>query len=420
MKLASLAVAGLVFGAGLLNPSKKPETITLVIAGDIHGYLAPCGCTKPMVGGIKRWATVVKSLAQQGKSIVLVNGGLSGGGLGRQQELKVEALSESFRALNVTALNLTLGDAQFGIGLQTTIKNFAGNSLVSGSIDPQNALQIPPSVESGPFLIAGVSEKPELLGAAVGEKFVPSDQAIQEFVDDANTRGLRPVLMWSGDEASATSIAKSHPEIVAIVFSSSNVLQARAKVVGTTWLVTPGEKGRALVSIQWDGEKFDSYRNIPLGPEFDEEPEVSRVYSRYLSRVNDEQLLMKSPRTSDAEFAGSESCSKCHEEESKIWHKTEHSHALKTLEDVGHDRDPDCVSCHVVGLESTKGFMSRPETPKLADVGCESCHGPAANHVLNPKMNNLGKAGKEACMKCHIPEHSPKFEFESFWEKIKH
>ena len=93
MKSLCFVVAGLVFLTGLARPPKGNDVYTLVIAGDVHGYLSPCGCTKPMVGGIKRWATLVKSLAQQGKSVVLVNGGLSGG-IGRQQELKVEALSD--------------------------------------------------------------------------------------------------------------------------------------------------------------------------------------------------------------------------------------------------------------------------------------------------------------------------------------
>ena len=32
----------------------------------------------------------------------------------------------------------------------------------------------------------------------------------------------------------------------------------------------------------------------------------------------------------------------------------------------------------------------------------------------------MPKVGKESCMTCHVPDHSPTFDYESYWEKIKH
>jgi hypothetical protein len=87
---------------------------------------------------------------------------------------------------------------------------------------------------------------------------------------------------------------------------------------------------------------------------------------------------------------------------------------------VGHQRDPDCVGCHVVGLEYQGGFRSAALTPQLENVGCENCHQAAARHAASPATNPLRKVGEAACAVCHVPDHSPGFDFTRFWAKIRH
>jgi hypothetical protein len=56
-------------------PQDRSKEWTILVAGDFDGYLSPCGCTKPMSGGIKRMSTVVKQVGAVGNSVFLVNGG---------------------------------------------------------------------------------------------------------------------------------------------------------------------------------------------------------------------------------------------------------------------------------------------------------------------------------------------------------
>jgi hypothetical protein len=87
-------------------------------------------------------------------------------------------------------------------------------------------------------------------------------------------------------------------------------------------------------------------------------------------------------------FVGSEKCKRCHEEAYDVWKKSKHSHAYQTLVDAKRPSlrqyDPECIVCHTVGFGYQGGFTSAEKTAHLKDVGCESCHGPASLHVVNP------------------------------------
>jgi hypothetical protein len=139
--------------------------------------------------------------------------------------------------------------------------------------------------------------------------------------------------------------------------------------------------------------------------------------------VNNEELLKRVPRLSDTHgrgFAGTAACSGCHAGAHAVWGRSAHAKAFQTLVEAGHDRDPDCVGCHVVGLNTDGGFRSPAATPHLKDVGCESCHGGGAAHTQAPMTKKMPRTAAAACVQCHVPEHSPNFKYAQFWAKIRH
>ncbi len=139
---------------------------------------------------------------------------------------------------------------------------------------------------------------------------------------------------------------------------------------------------------------------------------------------------METKRKAATRFAGAETCAACHVAQQKIWAASRHARALPTLKKVGKQFDPECLACHVAGLNKG-GFLSMGLTPQLAGVQCENCHGPARAHALNPKANRPGldprrgagrsaRSGESVCRSCHVGSHSPNFAFERYWPKIKH
>ena len=155
---------------------------------------------------------------------------------------------------------------------------------------------------------------------------------------------------------------------------------------------------------------------------------VKKLFFRNLDRI--EKQRRESP------FVGNGVCASCHAEIVASWQKSRHAHAFATLEKKGKHFDPECLTCHVVGLkpweapenasatdrkfEGGTGFLSLQITPHLKNVQCENCHGPARAHLENSKIKPANKDPKIICVSCHQGSHSPVFDFETYWPKIKH
>lgn len=411
MKRAWLIAATVPWLALALAPTSAP--LTVVIGGDLGGYLSPCGCSKPMQGGLRRLAGFVQSNRQAGKTLFLLNGPLSGG-IGRQDELKAETVAESLKRMACSGFNLTAGDARLGVGLVSSLQRLSGGKMLSSSLAEGNGVGALAGREVGPFWVTGVSANASQIGTSLGE-------ASSDWGRTIALAKQRPIIvLFDGDLAGARRIARESGGVKLVIYSSGSRAPASPARENQAWLVTPGEKGKSALKLTWKSTGWASYSAFSLGPEIADDPQVSELYTTYLERVDREDLLEAMPRRDGPAFAGTKVCSTCHAEAYKKWKATDHAGALATLEHEHHDRDPDCVSCHVVGLDKTQGFRTRAATPHLANVGCESCHGAGAAHSEAPMRANMPKIGEDSCMKCHVPAHSPAFNYSTYWLKVAH
>jgi hypothetical protein len=364
-------------------------------------------------------ATAIQMMGTAGSRAVIFGGNFSGG-FTRQDELKLEAQAEALRAMGVDAVGLSVDDSRLGQGAISSLNRLSGERAVSASLASSDLKEFASSVTKGPFVITSISSDPNTLAANLRETPLTSAQALSPLIQEARIAKMTLVVMTDGDERSARALANQFPEIGIIQYRTTGTPAKAPIKEGSVWLVSPGEQGKHLIRIQVRNGKPVDYAVADLGPEYKDGKEVASIYRDYLDRITKENLLDKVPRIRNLTFAGSKACSTCHRAEYRIWSKTAHASALKTLETDGHGRDPDCVSCHVVGLDSTGGFTSRKQTPFLADVGCESCHGSGQTHTESPKKFPMPKVGSKACMSCHVVEHSPGFDFAKYWKKIKH
>jgi peroxiredoxin len=125
-----------------------------------------------------------------------------------------------------------------------------------------------------------------------------------------------------------------------------------------------------------------------------------------------------------ADYVGSQACQSCHAKEFETWSKQPHAHAVASLEKTGDTNKPACLSCHTTAYGRPGGFPKdgKPaDHADLANVGCESCHGPGGAHVGAdaPRVGTIvsltDKCGScvilQICGTCHDDANDPGFEF---------
>jgi hypothetical protein len=149
---------------------------------------------------------------------------------------------------------------------------------------------------------------------------------------------------------------------------------------------------------------------------------VDDIYRRYEEASKAVLKRSEANRAKDfkkSDFVGSQACLACHPTSVVQHGASKHATAFLTLKERKKDQDPECLACHVVGLDVKGGFVSESVSPNLAGVQCESCHGPRRTHIADQKIQ-APKDGGWLCEECHNAQHSPNFNREDYWRKIKH
>ncbi len=110
-------------------------------------------------------------------------------------------------------------------------------------------------------------------------------------------------------------------------------------------------------------------------------------------------------------YVGNSKCRLCHREFFIGRKKDKHDFAFKRLVETGYETNPKCLVCHTTGFGVPTGFKSIEETPRLANVQCEGCHGPGSLHIKIARKTKKGGGflaspndpitQKKMCNACH-------------------
>lgn len=412
------------------------KRLVIAYSTEQNGYLTPCGCSSPMLGGIPRRATWLKGLAAEDALVKVDNGDITEA-MGRQDELKAETIVEMLNAQDYGAVNLGEKDFRLGVPyLQSLQARFKGTILCSNVLKPDGSPLFGQTTivnrrvggKAARIAIAGVlSEQyePSIIALNPGLKMQPAEEALTRIAPALSTADVR-VLLFHGPKSDAIELAKRFPIFQLIVCAHEGDHPLEPVRVGGAMVVCPGQDGKyaeRAVFTDVPAWHVDGVKAVPLGPEFADDARVMQIKQAYQDRVTSENLLGKASKTALADgekFAGSDACSGCHSEAFNVWKGSGHARALDTLARVRADRDPECVQCHVVGLDRKTGFENREKSGGLAHVGCESCHGAAGRHAADPASSKLKKVGSPSCVSCHNPQNSPRFDFSTYWPMVRH
>ena len=145
----------------------------------------------------------------------------------------------------------------------------------------------------------------------------------------------------------------------------------------------------------------------------------------------------------DADYVSNAKCKMCHNKKAQgeqwnAWKAMKHAGAFASLSSdqakeyaveagltTPPSESPECLRCHVTGYDAdSKAF--HPALNKEHGIQCESCHGPASNHLpfgkkyLTKRDNipddaerNIVRPDVSACVKCHNDE-SPAWDPEKY------
>jgi hypothetical protein len=416
--------------------TKEAETFSVVLTGELNGHITPCGCSKPMLGGLPRRASYLRSLGEKSAVVRIENGDLTEA-LGRQDELKAETIIEALDLLRYDAVNLGEKDFRLGVPYLLSLQARFKGALLSANVCGMDGSPLFKESAIITREIAGRTLRIALVGL-LSEQFAETVRSVNPDLQvkspaevfarlepELAARSDVRLLLYHGPREEAEDLARRFPGVQLIAYTHAGDHPAEAQKVGTVALACGGQDGKYVTRIRFGAEKAErasDLRNVALTPDFADNTEIMQIKHSYLERVAAEDLLGKAPKVATPNgdtYAGTAACVSCHREAGQVWKASLHARAFQTLAEEKEEKDPDCVPCHVVGLERVSGFASHEKTPHLENVGCESCHGPAAKHVRDPQVK-LAPAGTASCETCHVPQHSPNFDFATYWPKIKH
>ena len=404
----------------------RTDEFTIFLTGNELGELKPCGCSGGQLGGLDRRSAIFDNVPGQKRLIVDTGSFVKSDG--EQDMIKYNIIVEALQQLGYDLVSLSNQDIEIGrnIGMLDIIKSAFNVISSHGTAD----MDVPAKFTKK-FSLKGRAVL--LTVAAFDSESTPVEQIEELFALSASMPNLNILILNNNNPGTIESITNAAPFVDCIVCPSESDepvvfsdpdKRPLAFSVGRFGRYVCGLKvtapARVGQPLRLAFKEFAVEENLPR------EESLVRLYEEYQQIVKDRNLLGKHPRfilPDDLKYVGSKSCKSCHEHEFEYekWSSNAHAKAFSTLEKVNSQYDPECVVCHVIGMDYESGFISQQETGHLINVGCENCHGPGSEHILSAGKTELTEP-KSTCIDCHTPEHSGDYagNEEAFMEKIRH
>jgi hypothetical protein len=459
-------------------PADRKPDVVLMLTGQQQGYLQPCGCSRPQLGGLeRRYNFVQEVLRKQGWPVVAADLGDIAQHSSPQALIKYRYSMEALKVLGYTGISV--GKNEVDLGLLDVLAEYALNNPVPRVLDANlanKAQNFPNMVESwktaggenGVPKVAFVGATAHILAnqAAAGGQglaFEPLDKSLKTALDEvAKESPDLSVLLLAGELREAEKCAEQFPQFPVIVYATAEEEPPQMPSrKGKSLLIGLGHKGRYVGLVgafrQPNGAFQLHYQLAAMEEAYetakgkDADNPILDLLQRYATEVKEKNFLAQYPKTQhplqlafDSKYVGSARCESCHPTAYKIWEQTPHSHAYQTLADAKRPSlrqfDGECIVCHVTGFQYKTGFSDAKATQHLEDNGCENCHGPGSAHLKdrhNPKIlalmnpyktqpNETPEQSKtrmtrlnDSCQKCHDVDNDVNWNIKK-WSKIIH
>jgi hypothetical protein len=426
----------------LFNGWEKPDFV-LVLSAEGHGYLLPCGCSRPQKGGLERRYNFIQILRDKGWPVVAVDLGdvaqaeVPGKILPNLQQLiKYEYTMKALKAMDYTAVGIGPIEAnnlfqiygQYALNedkprvLSANLHNRSTDYYLAK--EQRGIFDWAETTAPGTDIKVGVTS---IMGAFLAEKRPKSDQVQFDFggaalkaLQNGARQGDFRVLLYEGyknvghqNKSEAKACAEKFPEynvILALSDATDDEPSANPDPVkhgnSESIVVTLGHKSKyiGVVGVYKTGKKNAPFRMryqlVEMGEEYmtpaEEEKDhpIVKLMEDYTAQLKSDDYLAKYPQQkhplqvihpgkNKPEFAGSDACKQCHAGAFKKWTTSDHAKAYQTL----------------VGVKRPLGPKNREFDPE-----CIVCHTVGFGYETgfeNAKKTNFLK--DVGCENCHGP-----------------
>ncbi len=437
-----------VIPARLFHDWGQPDFV-VVLSGQQEGYLMPCGCSSPQIGGLERRYNFMQLLkTEKNWPVVAVDLGDVPQKRGPANLPNVQGLIKyrysmlALKDMGYLAVGIGENEANNGAwSLEKIEGEWAANSaqpaVLAGNLKeagdkfpflksaPETQTVPGTNIKVGVTSIVGYSVANGIRNRAV-QFDVPTTPSIKEQLKKMREAKVDlPILLYHGyatGKQEALYCAKAFPEFpIVLALTEEDEPPAHPDAVDhksgiRNYVFRLGPKGKyiGVLGVYRNGPNFNfKYQLVKMSPEY-ETPEDQKANHPIAKKWEDYTLELKSknylkeygqsshplqvmnpvqnlrrPGDGTPHYVGSDACSSCHKYAYDVWSASPHSHAYETLVKAKHPSlrqyDGECIVCHTVGFGYRTGFTNEKDSPDLINVGCESCHGPGSLHVDNPK-----------------------------------
>ncbi|MCL2710336.1 MAG: hypothetical protein FWE95_05605 [Planctomycetaceae bacterium] len=432
--LGSSFVLPLFFLLAGCTKTEPPLQLTIIISGDTAGWIVPCGCASNQSGGLPRRGTFVEERRKQGP-VILADVGGAASGVTLYDKLKFEAIVRGEAAMDIAVHNIGQAEALLGIDVLNQLHERWGMPWISANTTDAagNPFAEPArTVTTGNrnILFIGVLSQQY---ATEEVRITPPRQSVLKVLREQSSKYDYAIVLAYMPEDELWELTENLPEVDAVVGGPTGQPVPPTYPQGSVLMTSATKQGKflAVLTLPPDSERMSRERIsgtiVDLCERFADDPvqieNVRKFYAELRRRdlAPSDTPFARQPLTPSEVYAGSRACQDCHDDEYRVWRRTPHANAWESLVRREAQYDPDCQRCHVTGYGLSGGFGTVSASEERFNVGCESCHGGSAEHCrVTSILTSVGKRAHEQCLICHDRENSPLFDFESYWEKIRH
>lgn len=423
---------------------KIPQQLTIFYSNETENELYRCGCKSNQKGGLARRASVIAT--KEGNPELLVDAGnFSAKRPGNQyEEFKQSYLLKVYDLLGYSALNVGASEFNRGKKLLLQLAEQTGNRLISANVvDQDDNLVLPPyrivEIEGLKIGIIGLMSenfRPNTADPADALKTTDPIEAFGKVWDEVRRKSDMQLLLSQLRDDEVAVLTKAYPDLDLVIGGPSwnQATQMKPWEENGTVHAKVGVRGQFLGQVDLDLDATDR-RHIrissfggmvhALGDNIPENIEVEKVLEEFKERLRKGEVIQDvyDAHTADQQFgyAGAVFCQECHGSIYAGWLGTRHAQAYQTLASKGEHLNPGCLECHTVGYAEPGGYANKNNSYLLANVQCESCHGPGADHMVVAQQFHDGKlatrptdwkiaetmTSQATCVACHNQDNDP-------------